>query len=324
MPAAQPALIPTPPDRRAALIALVTDALASPRSQRAYRESLIEFLDWHDAQGRPALSKRLVNAYKSHLMTRVSARTGQPLAPASINLKLSAVRKLVSEAADNGLLDEQTAASIRRVEGVTSGGTRAGNWLTRADAQRLLDAPAVSTQKGLRDRAILAVLLGCALRREECATLTAAHIQQREGRWVIVDLVGKRGKLRSVPAPSWVKVALDDWTAAAGIESGNLWRGMRKGDRIIADPPRLSAQAIWRVVDEYAGKLDFPNLAPHDLRRTAAKLMLAGGAALEQISLILGHSSLDVTKRYLGVDLDLHNAATDKIGLTIKSRARRV
>jgi site-specific recombinase XerD len=307
-----------------ALIALATDGLGSARSKQSYRESLVEFYRWHIDQGEPAITKAVVNAYKAHLRGLVSERTGRPLANSSINLKLSAIRKLVSEAADNGLIDEQAAAAIQRVKGAKTEGTRAGNWLTRAQAQALLDAPDPTTKKGLRDRAVLAVLLGCALRREECAELTVEHIQQREGRWVVVDLVGKRGKVRSVPMPAWVKVALDAWTAVAGITAGSVWRPMRKGDRIAAAEygAGLSSQAIWRVVTNYAKQLGYDNLAPHDLRRTAAKLMLAGGAKLEQISLVLGHSSLEVTKQYLGVDLDLQNAATDKIELAIQARVK--
>jgi site-specific recombinase XerD len=101
---------------------------------------------------------------------------------------------------------------------------------------------------------------------------------------------------------------------------------MRKGDKIATAEfgPGMSSQAIWRVVKDYAGALGFDGLAPHDLRRTAAKLTLAGGANLEQISMVLGHSSLEVTKKYLGADLDLQNAATDKIGLAIKAHQQRL
>jgi site-specific recombinase XerD len=310
----------------ATLISLAIDGLESVRSKRAYQEALIEFYQWHMNQGSPIMSKALINSYKAHLQNVISPRTGQPLARSSINLKLSAVRKLVAEAADNGLIDEQTAGAIQRVKGAKAEGTRAGYWLTKDEAQALLDVPDPTTKKGLRDRAVLAVLLGCALRREECAALTVEHIQQRESRWVIVDLIGKRGKIRSVPMPSWVKVAINDWTSAAGIIEGNIWRPMRKGDRIAAAEygESMSTQAIWRVVTGYAAELGYDNLAPHDMRRTAAKLMLAGGAKLEQISMVLGHSSLEVTKKYLGVDLDLQNAATDKIGLAIKARQKRL
>jgi site-specific recombinase XerD len=78
----------------------------------------------------------------------------------SINVRITAVRKLAVEAADNGLLAPELASGIVRVKGVASKGVRLGNWLTVRQAQTLLDAPDATTIKGLRDRAILAVLLG--------------------------------------------------------------------------------------------------------------------------------------------------------------------
>ena len=80
--------------------------------------------------------------------------------------------------------------------------------------------------KGLRDRAMLAILLGCGLRRSEVAALTLKHIQQREGRWCVVDLVGKHGRVRTIPMPTWVKVAIDSWTLAAGLVTGHAERGL--------------------------------------------------------------------------------------------------
>ena len=67
------------------------------------------------------------------------------------------------------------------------------------------------TLKGKRDRAIIAVLLGCGLRRRELADLSFDHLQRREDRWAIVDLVGKGGHGRIVPVPEWVKQFLDEW-----------------------------------------------------------------------------------------------------------------
>ncbi len=99
-----------------------------------------------------------------------------------------------------------------------------GDALSVRQAQTLLNTPDVSTKKGLRDRAMLAVLLGCGLRRSEVAALTFKHIQQRDGRWCIVDLVGKHGRVRTIPMPTWVKVAIDAWTEAAEVSEGHVLR----------------------------------------------------------------------------------------------------
>lgn len=312
---------PQQPDHRLAVtpaanfeevLALALDGVDSPRSKRNYRIALTGFLAWWDAQGRPALSKAIVQQYKTLLLD-------QRLAPSTINLKLSAIRKLVGEAADNGLIDPVHAQGIKAVKGVKREGVRLGNWLSLEQARRLVNAPDPTTQRGLRDRAILCVLLLAGLRREECANLTVEHLQQREGRWVLADLVGKRGKVRSVPVRPAVKVALDAWLGAAGITSGSLWRAFRKGDHLDAKSQGLTSQAIWGVVNEYAGQLGFENIAPHDLRRTYAKLAHKGGAALEQISLNLGHESIRTTEIYLGVDLDLQHAPSDCIDITLES-----
>ena len=122
------------------------------------------------------------------------------------------------EAAYNGLLAPELANGITRVKGVASKGVRLCNWLTAKQAQALLNAPDASTPKGLRDRAILAVLLGCGLRRSEVAALTFKHIHQRDGRWSIVDLVGNHGRVRTVPVPTWAKVAIDAWASAAAVD----------------------------------------------------------------------------------------------------------
>jgi site-specific recombinase XerD len=120
-----------------------------------------------------------------------------------------AIRKLAAEAAENGLLDRSVAQGIVSLMGVRQSGERAGNWLTREQARDLLAQPEIDTLEGKRDRAILAVLLGCALRRSELASLESTHIQQRDGRRVFVDLVGKGERIRTVPIPPFVKVAID-------------------------------------------------------------------------------------------------------------------
>jgi site-specific recombinase XerC len=128
---------------------------------------------------------------------------------------LAAVRRLAYEAADTGLLSPDLAAGIRRVKGSKKLGIRLGNWLTVDEARALWQLPNTYTLKGIRDRAILAVLLGCGLRRSELTELNFDHLQRREDHWAIVDLVGKAGHIRTVPMPDWVKRTIDDWLIAS-------------------------------------------------------------------------------------------------------------
>lgn len=293
------------PDYAQQIIALVLDGLHSPHSKRAYGAALQEFLAWYEAQGRPGLNKATVQHYRTHLQER-------GLSPASINLRLSAVRKLAQEAADNDLLDQAQANGIGKVRGVKQHGVRLGNWLTREQAQALLDLPDKRTLKGLRDRALLALMIGAGLRRSEIADLTFAHIQQREGRWVIVDLVGKGNRVRTVPIPSWAKAAVDAWADAAGLTKGYVFRPVHKGGFVNGE--KMTPQAVYYAVKEYADMLGV-DLGAHDLRRTFAKLAHKGGAAIDQIQLSLGHASLRTTERYLGVEQNLSDAPCDRLGL---------
>jgi len=238
------------------------------------------------------------------------------VAPASVNLRLSAIRKLAAEAAENGLLDRSAAQGIVALKGVRQSGNRAGNWLTREQARDLLAQPDIGTMEGKRDRAILAVLLGCALRRSELAALECGHVQQRDGRWVFVDLVGKGKRIRTVPIPPFVKVATDAWTAAAGLSEGPLFRRVRRREYPEKTPQALSERMIWHIVMKYARKTGLVDkLGPHDLRRTCAKLCRASGGELEQIQFLLGHASIQTTERYLGSRQNLREAVNDRLGL---------
>lgn len=289
------------------VIDLVTNAVTSDHTRRAYSRALTDFIAWHRSTGQTGFSKATVQAH-------ITALRDAGVSASSINQRLTAIRKLAAEMADNGVIDHSTAQAISRAEGIRVEGKRLGNWLTKEQAQMLLGLPDLSTVKGLRDRAILAVLLGCGLRREECAGLTVEHIQQREGRWVIVDLVGKRSKTRSVPMPSWAKYAIDSYMLAGAIAEGILFRSVRRGDHLQADG--MTAQAIFDVVKTYAQQIEV-DVRPHDLRRTFAKLAHKGNAPIEQIQLSLGHSSVQTTERYIGVQQDLHSAPCDALGLRI-------
>lgn len=288
------------------IITAVINSVDSQNTRRAYKRSISDFMTWYTSRGVEGLTKSTVQAYKTEL--RESG-----LEAGNINQRLTAIKKLAEEAADNGALDPTIAAGILRVKGIRREGKRLGRWLTKEQAQELLNSPDISTLKGIRDRAILAVLLGAGLRREEASILTFEHIQQREGRWVIVDLVGKRNKMRSIPMPSWCKAAIDAWIERAGITTGVVFRRIR-GNRLAGE--KMTAQAIYNLVAKYSNELGY-GIAAHDLRRTFAKLSHKGGAAIEQIQLSLGHASIKTTEIYLGITQDMNDAPCDRLGLSL-------
>lgn len=301
-----PVLLPEPAPDFSRLKDMVLSGLISPHTRRAYHHALETFFRWYAAAGRPPFDKHLLQSWRAELQHR-------RLSPASINVQLSAIRRLAAEAEEAALLAPGQAAALSRVKGVRRQGVRAGNWLTADQARRLLHAPDSATLRGRRDRAILALLIGCGLRRTELVSLQIDQIQLREGRWVIPDLEGKGNRLRTVPVPGWVKDTLDGWILGAALSTGPLFRGVNKAGRI--GGPGLSEKVIWQVVRSHAAALGFPNLAPHDLRRTCAKLCRAAGGELEQIQFLLGHASIQTTERYLGTRQDLQDAVNDRIGI---------
>lgn len=160
---------------------------------------------------------------------------------------------------------------------------------------------------------MLAMLIGCGLRRSEVLDVALASLQQREEHWVIADLVGKGGHVRTVPVPAWVKRAVDAWTNAADITDGRVFRSINKAGRIWGDG--MTAKVIWEVVKAAAARAAIDKLAPHDLRRTCARLCHLAGGELEQIQFLLGHVSIQTTERYLWCKQKLRVAVNDRLGI---------
>ena len=284
----------------------VLASLRSPESQRSYRHAIDEFVLWYCSEPRLSFNKTVVTRYRIHLEDR-------QLAPGTVNVRLAAVRRLAYEAADTGLLSPELAAGIRRVKGSKKLGIRLGNWLTVNEARSLWQIPDTRTLKGKRDRAMLAVLLGCGLRRSELTDLTLDHLQRREEHWAVVDLVGKGGHIRTVPVPDWVKRAIDDWLRASRVTEGRVFRRVcRTGMAWVTE---MTEKVVWHVVKQYAGQLGISKLAPHDLRRSCARLCHSAGGELEQIQFLLGHVSVQTTEKYLGCKQRFREAVNDVIGI---------
>jgi site-specific recombinase XerD len=151
---------------------------------------------WYCSEPRLSFNRTVVLRYRFFLEQK-------NLAPSTINVRLAAVRRLAYEASDTGLLRPELAAGIRRVKGAKRLGARIGNWLTVDQSRTLLGEPPSGSLRGKRDGAILALLIGCGLRRAELVGLGTEDFQIRDERCVIADLVGKGKHIRTVPVPLW-------------------------------------------------------------------------------------------------------------------------
>jgi len=293
------------------LIALVTNGKAE-KTAASYRSSITEFVSWMQVSGY-GFNREGVLAYVQHLRA-------QDYASGSINVRLSALRQLANEIQYSPAATREgiaAAEGIIAINGIARRGRRLGHWLTSEEATRLLQTPNRKTLKGKQEFLILALLLGCALRRDEASRLTFEQIQQRNENWLIVDLVGKGNKTRSIHIPPWTMLAINDWRNATGLKSGKILRAVSKSDQLTGSvitrggtktDGGVSSQAIYNVIKQVAAAADMPELGPHSLRRTWAKRAYRQGYPIDQIRITLGHESIRTTEVYLGLtDLDIDN-----------------
>ena len=280
----------------------VLNSLGSPASRRVYEYAIDQFIAWYCSEPRLAFNRIVVVRYRMYLESR-------GLAANTINQQLAAVRRLAHEAADSGLLSPELAAGISRVKGVKQLGFRSGNWLSAEQSSQVLGHARGNSMRAKRDFAKLAMLFGCGFRRSELVGLELDEIQMRQGHWAVVDLIGKGGHIRTVPIPAWVKAALDQWIRAARVTEGRIFRAVARTGKVWGRG--ISQNVVWYVVKSCCERAGLEHIAPHDLRRTCAKLCHSSGGELEQIQFLLGHASVQTTERYLGCKQNLGQPVND-------------
>ncbi len=253
----------------------VLNSLGSPASRRVYEYAIDQFIAWYCSEPRLAFNRIVVVRYRMYLESR-------GLAANTINQQLAAVRRLAHEAADSGLLSPELAAGISRVKGVKQLGFRSGNWLSAEQSSEVLKYACGDSMRAKRDYAMLAMLFGCGLRRSELVGLELGEIQMRQSHWAVVDLIGKGGHIRTVPIPDWVKAALDQWTRAAGVAEGRIFRAVARTGKVWGTG--ISQNVVWHVVKTCCERVGLEHIAPHDLRRTCAKLCHSSGASLSRFN----------------------------------------
>jgi len=284
---------PSLPDSVEHAILVMANSTTSPKTAAVYESTARQFLSWwrnHPQFSSPASA---MDAWKQELL-----QSG--LKFSSINVKLSAVRKLFDIMARERVIDANDLAGIKQVKNFPQRGSRVGCWLNDDEMRRLLSLPDRTTVKGKRDYALLAVALACGLRAFELSMLTWEHIQKVGEVWAIVNLQGKHGRVRTVPIAPYAMSALQEYRKHCR-GGGKVFRPVRRYDKI--GKGGLSRQAIYGIVKEYGARLG-KEISPHDLRRSAAK-RLANRAGMQQAKELLGHSSVVITERYLDTAIDL-------------------
>jgi len=192
---------------------VVLNSLTSKSGQQTYDRAITDFVDWYCSEPRLAFNRTVVLRNRIHLEQK-------QYAPTTINLCLAAVRRVAYEAADSGLPQSGTRGRDPTGQGSAKDWVRVGNWLTAEQGKRLLACAYRDSLRGKRNYAILAMLIGCGLRRGELLALRVDAVHLREEHWVVADLLGKAGHIRTVPIPAWVKDATDAWKEAKRHHGG--------------------------------------------------------------------------------------------------------
>jgi integrase/recombinase XerD len=226
----------------------VVNSVRSPKSKRSYAGEIQRFLQWF-ANSEPAsgFTRTTIQTWRS---TLVQAH----LAPSTINLRLTVVRRLASEAASQGLLAMNVASEIAAVKGVRAEHRSSTNSSPITQPEEITLEPVASSLRGKRDHALFGVMMGCRLNSAETARLTLEQIQKRHARWIITGLIGKQGHIRAVSVPGWAKHAVDAWVTAAGLTGGRVFRPVTKRDTL-STVHHMTNQAVFRAVKGYASAL---------------------------------------------------------------------
>lgn len=276
-------------------------------TQRAYRARIECFLAWRETQPDAPLL--------AHMKEYLAYLEDRQLSPRTIQQHISTIKNLFRTAA---ALEPSLAAGLPQLDLVKAPpvrGTIQGERLNEKQRQALIDYPGTDTHKGRRDTAILALLAVCGLRRSEVAGLTWGHLAELDGHHVIKNLSGKHGRVRTIKLPVALWRAIVRWGEMAGLDTSPdapLFVVIYRGDHIAHGQP-LSDWGISFLVRDYVSRalLGIEGITPHDLRRTAASLARKGGATIEKVQSLLGHSSPQTTSQYIGEGLDLDDNAVD-------------
>ncbi|WP_262927358.1 tyrosine-type recombinase/integrase [Phytohalomonas tamaricis] len=250
---------------------------------------------------------------RQHVMALVEALQMDGLAPNTINTYLAGVKGVALEARSLRLMDTDNFLDIKAVKRVRGYRLPKGRALERHEIDRLIAAcRADSGSKAIRDEAMLKVLLGCGLRRDEVVRIDYPdHVDWRNDS---LRIRGKGNKERRAYMPKGTVKALRRWVMEVrGEQPGPLFTRIRRHDTLTL--AKLSNQAVYFVLAERCLAAGIEEVAPHDLRRTFATTMMDAGVDILTLQRMMGHASVETTKQYDKRGDDAMRQATDQFAM---------
>ncbi len=297
----------------------------SANTRRAYEGDVLLFQRFLAAVGRADLAgvtRDDLIAYRGWLASRY--------APATVNRRLSVVRSLFREALLRGEIERDPTAHLKQMRVADESPTEA---LDALSARALLDHIDRSTLLGLRDVALLSLLMRTGLRRSEIGPLTLASMGTERGHYTLT-VRGKGDKRRLVKLPVDVWRDIQAWLDARAaverrhggmeapppatpifVEVRKVGRGDQSHYRAVGQAG-LTPDAVWIVVKRHIAAAGIAgNITPHSLRHTFITLALEGRAPLHKVQYAAGHADPRTTERYHRRKENLDDNATDYVKL---------
>jgi len=225
----------------------------------------------------------------------LSALSTQNLAPASIATMLNALKGVARACWERGTLDTETYQRIRSIRPPAGSRLPAGRDIDAGERLALMQTTARDrTPAGVRDAAILAMLIATGMRRAELCALRTSDVDLQSGK---LRVIGKGDKERTVYLRNGALRYLRDWLAVRGDGAGPIFCRINKAGRIFPEGA-LSTTAMHKIITKRAAEAGLRDITPHDFRRTYAGELLDAGQDIATVAALLGHASVQTTARY--------------------------
>jgi site-specific recombinase XerD len=270
--------------------------IRNERTRAAYKLDLQDFMSFIGIE-RPE-DFRIVT--RAHVIEWRDDFKHRELSPATVRRKLSALSSLYQYLCEKNAVPLNPVKGVQRPKANNNEGTTPA--LSDEQARELLKAPPEHTLKGIRDRAILSVLLFHGVRRAELCTLTVRGYQRREG-VLHFRVEGKGDKVRYVPVAMHTQRLLHEYLEVAKHEEdleGPLFRSVSNNRK---QRKAVSPTAVYQDIGKRYGKevgitVDVHGFCVHSLRATAATNALAHNADIAKVQEWLGHANVSTTRMY--------------------------